>query len=1029
MQQKNWKEKMGGNPGLIIIGAFIILIILAAADHLLNFPRFLLGVTSEQFEWEEFAFDMASIFCIGLISLTLIRKSARERGKIGQILQVQRDLSLSLSRVVDLKEGLSLCLDSALELSGMDSGGIYLFELPGGPLNLVAQKGLSSDFVKAVSHFEAGSSNVQLVMQGNPDYAQYQKIDLPLTETERNEGLLSLAVIPIKHENQIIGCFNIASHSSDEIPMFARQSLEMIASQTGSSIARLKAEESLHENEERFRQFAENIEQVFWLTDWEAKRLLFVNPAFERLYGRSCQSAYDNRMNWQEVIHPEDRERVRQAFARSADLGQYVEAEYRVVHDDGTIRWVLDRSYPVRDKDGRIYRFASVAEDITDRKRVGEALEYSDKRFRDIAENAQEWIWETDAEGKYTYSSNMVEKILGYTAEEILHKHFYDLFHPEDREALKAAAFAAFAAKQPFKEFINRNLHKNGQIIWLATSGLPLLDDKGNLLGYRGADTDITQRKKAEEALKESEEKFRTLAEESFDSIVIQEKGVILEVNSNFAHTWGYGPSEIIGLSIKDFIAPSSYDTVMRNVLSKSEEPYEALAVKKDGTVFPIEIVGKEITYKGRKARISTARDISERKKSEKKLRESEERYKALFERSLDCVYVHDFDGNFLDANPASLNLLGYTRDEIKSLNFSTILSEDQMPLTFQVIEELRNKGFHEKVIEYRLKHKNGKYVYAETKASIIYRDGKPYAVQGIARDITERKMAEEALELSEKRYRELFDNMGSGVAVYEAINEGRDFRFKSFNRAGEQIEKVEKENLIGKTILEIFSKAENFSLLKVFERIWRTGKPERACTEVIKGQKVIGWRENYIYRLPTGEIVSIFEDVTERKKAEEKLRFSSLYTRGLIEASLDPLVTIGKDGKINDVNKATEEATGIPRSELIGNDFSNYFTEPEKAREGYKLVFEQGYVKDYPLTIRHPSGRTIDVLYNATVFKNEQGEVQGVFAAARDITERKKAEEEIRAERDKLEGVTQNIGVGLAIISKDYRTVWANEV
>jgi PAS domain S-box-containing protein len=131
----------------------------------------------------------------------------------------------------------------------------------------------------------------------------------------------------------------------------------------------------------------------------------------------------------------------------------------------------------------------------------------------------------------------------------------------------------------------------------------------------------------------------------------------------------------------------------------------------------------------------------------------------------------------------------------------------------------------------------------------------------------------------------------------------------------------------------------------------------------------------------------------TEPKGSEKELQAALLYARSLIEASLDPLVTINPQGKITDVNQATEQVTGIPRERLIGSDFSNYFTDAQKAREGYQNVLSRGLVKDYPLTIRHASGRTTDVLYNATVYRNEAGIVQGVFAAARDITERKAAE------------------------------------
>src|SRR5207244_1007855 len=138
--------------------------------------------------------------------------------------------------------------------------------------------------------------------------------------------------------------------------------------------------------------------------------------------------------------------------------------------------------------------------------------------------------------------------------------------------------------------------------------------------------------------------------------------------------------------------------------------------------------------------------------------------------------------------------------------------------------------------------------------------------------------------------------------------------------------------------------------------------------------------------------------DVTDRKMAEELQRASSAYARSLIEASLDPLVTISSDGKITDVNDASVEATGVPREQLVGTDFSDYFTEPEKARDGYLQVFSRGFVRDYPLAIRHSSGRVTDVVYNASVFKDDKGKVLGAFAAARDITALKQASQYARS-------------------------------
>jgi len=169
-------------------------------------------------------------------------------------------------------------------------------------------------------------------------------------------------------------------------------------------------------------------------------------------------------------------------------------------------------------------------------------------------------------------------------------------------------------------------------------------------------------------------------------------------------------------------------------------------------------------------------------------------------------------------------------------------------------------------------------------------------------------------------------------------------------------------------------------------------------------------WFEFKVAPILSEGYVNIYgSDITKRKEAEEAARkgeaatVASKYARSLIEASLDPLVTISAEGKITDVNDATELVTGCPRAQLIGSDFSDYFTEPEKARAGYKKVFTDGFVKDYPLAIRHKSGKITDVLYNATVYQNEAGAIQGVFAAARDITQRKAMENELRQTLEKL--------------------------
>ncbi len=172
------------------------------------------------------------------------------------------------------------------------------------------------------------------------------------------------------------------------------------------------------------------------------------------------------------------------------------------------------RDYAAKDQEV-CERLATIYAMAVQRQRAEEAVRQSEARFRDITANVTEWVWEVDPEGKYTFVSPVLEELLGYKPEEVLGKHFYDLFLPEEREELRKKALDVFATKQPFRELSNRNVHKNGTIVWLSTSGVPVLDEQGNLLGYRGADIDISERRKWEESLEVANEKLKTLVQDA----------------------------------------------------------------------------------------------------------------------------------------------------------------------------------------------------------------------------------------------------------------------------------------------------------------------------------------------------------------------------------------------------------------------------------------------------------------------------------------------------------------------------------
>ncbi len=374
-------------------------------------------------------------------------------------------------------------------------------------------------------------------------------------------------------------------------------------------------------------------------------------------------------------------------------------------------------------------------------------------------------------------------------------------------------------------------------------------------------------------------------------------------------------------------------------------------------------------------------------KKLEEELRRASAYTRSLLEASLDPLVTISPEGKITDVNEAAVTVTGVERDRLIDTDFSNYFMETEKAR--EGYRQVFKRGF---VTDYPLtiRHTSGKLTHVLYNAS-VYRDadGKVLGVFAAARDVSEQRQASHYA-------RSLLE-----ASLDPLVTISPEGKITDVNEATIRIAGIRREELIGTDFSNYFTEPElaRAGYRQVFERGFVTDYP--LTIRHTSGKLTHVLYNASVYKDADGKVLGVFaaaRDITERKRMEEELRAASLYTRSLLEASLDPLVTISPEGKITDVNKATELVTGFLREHLIGSDFSDYFTEPEKAREGYKRVISQGFVKDYPLTIRHTSGRLTDVLYNAAVYLGESGKMKGVFAAARDITERKQAEESLRA-------------------------------
>jgi len=761
------------------------------------------------------------------------------------------------------------------------------------------------------------------------------------------------------------------------------------------------------------RKYVEVVGVILVILD-KNERVTFINRRGMDFVGYSQEDILGK--NIFEAFIPEDeRPRLHQAFSQQMNrkVVGVLRGESRVYTHYKGIRLVSWTSTALINDEGEPIGLLCSAEDITDDRKLEELLITTRAQERALIDTLPHLAWVKDMQGRYILVNRAFAKACGFDIRSIVGKTDLEIWPREVARRYQAAEEELLRTGK--KQFSEEPIEgKNGRK-WMEVFRNPIFDLQGSIIGTTGIARDITERKLAEQALRESEAKLKSAFLASPFGIAIAVDRVIRDVNDRFCDMIGYSRQEILGQNTRMiYESDKEYESVGTEFYKDLSE--SGIGIKetrwrhKDGRVLDVVLRASVLdSLDLSKGIVVAAIDITERKRAERQLRDSEEKFSRAFHTSPTPMAISSVrEGVFVDVNEAFLNTMGYRREEIVGNSAAQISIWRDLKQRSAIVAQLEKNGRIENA-EVEMQDKNGRLIYGLFSADIIKLQERSCMLSVLV-DITGRREAEQALRDSEQKLRQIID-----LVPHFIFAKNRLGQFVMVNKSLADVYGTTVEELLGKTDADFSRNMEEvYHFIADDNEVMDSGHPKDIPEEKITDS---AGRLRYLHttKIPfhiasSGEdaVLGVSTDITERKQAIEALRESEEKYRTLIEASGDViLVADSQTGEIIDGNKKAEDLFGLPLDKIIGMNFIELHPKGEASRYRdffFNSIKKKGDKGSLVGFVQHKEKGRIPVHISVLGFEIKGRKVNiGVF---RDISELKVIEEALLRDKSGLEKV-----------------------